>query len=182
MLSEPMTGFPAFSFKKAAGLLLLALAFGGAPSAMAQGDRGDCGGGGPPSRWLQQVNAARSQARVCGNQAQPPAPPLVWHTALFAAAERHALDMAENDRFSHSSRDGQTLVQRVTATGYAWRSVGENLAAGERTVDGVIAAWLASPGHCANLMSSNFSEMGLACVRRSGSTYDRYWVLVLARP
>jgi uncharacterized protein YkwD len=72
---------------------------------------------------------------------------------------------------------------RVSATGYAWSSVGENIAAGYSGVDSVMAGWMASDGHCANLMNPDYTEVGLVCVPGTTATaYNTYWTMDLARP
>jgi uncharacterized protein YkwD len=141
-----------------------------------------CGLPGFQTALVQRLNAARAVARSCGSTALPAAGPLVWNQRLFSAAARHARDMASRNYFSHTSLDGRSLAQRVAAEGYPWTSVGENLAAGQTTVDGVISGWLASPGHCSNLMSRQFEAVGVSCVRQAGSRFGHYWVMVLARP
>ena len=141
-----------------------------------------CGLPGFQTALVQRLNAARAVARSCGNTVMPAAGPLVWNQRLFSAADRHARDMATRNYFSHTSLDGRSLAQRVAAEGYAWTSVGENLAGGQATVDGVIAGWLSSPGHCSNLMSRQFEAVGVSCVRQAGSRFGHYWVMVLARP
>jgi len=141
-----------------------------------------CGLPGFQTALVQRLNAARAVARSCGNSVMPAAGPLVWNQRLFSAADRHARDMATRNYFSHTSLDGRSLAQRVAAEGYAWTSVGENLAGGQATVDGVIAGWLSSPGHCSNLMSRQFEAVGMSCVRQTGSRFGHYWVMVLARP
>lgn len=112
----------------------------------------------------------------------PAVPPLAWNPRLFSAAARHAKDMAAHNYFSHTSLDGRVLTQRVIAEGYAWTAVGENLAVGEPTVEGVISGWLSSPGHCSNLMSRDFVDVGVGCVLQPLRPPVPYWVLVLARP
>ncbi len=89
--------------------------------------------------------------------------------------------MARHDCFSHSGRDGSRVSDRVTAQGYAWEAVGENIGGGDTSADAVITGWLASPGHCRNIMSPAFAEVALACVQRPGTQWGRYWTLVLAR-
>lgn len=131
---------------------------------------------------LQQVNAARARARSCGSTAMPAVSPLAWDARLFSAAARHSTDMAVHDYFSHTGRDGRNVDQRVLAEGYAWTSVGENIAAGPPSVAAVVSGWLDSPGHCRNLMRAGYVHVGVACVQRGGSTYGRYWTMVLARP
>ena len=74
------------------------------------------------------------------------------------------------------------MADRVNATGYAWRNLGENIAAGYASVDATVDAWMGSDGHCANLMNPVFADMGAACVTGSRSTYGNYWAQNLARP
>jgi uncharacterized protein YkwD len=46
----------------------------------------------------------------------------------------------------------------------------------------VVDGWLASPGHCANIMNASYADMATACVASSTSTYRTYWTMDLARP
>jgi uncharacterized protein YkwD len=132
---------------------------------------------------LKQVNAARAIARSCGAKPMKAARELVWNRSLAEAAERHSVDMAARRFFDHVNPDGQRVSQRVSAQGYKWRTVGENLAGGDSTVAGVIAGWLGSPEHCQNMMSPAYAEVGVACVRQPGSKWGNYWTMVLgARP
>jgi len=131
---------------------------------------------------MERVNRARAEARLCGSNAFPAAPPLAWNDRLFDAAAGHAADMAQNDYFSHESLDGRTFSERITEAGYEWSAAGENIAAGQADVEQVIQAWLDSPGHCANIMSDSFTEIGVACVANPDSTYTQYWGMSLARP
>lgn len=134
------------------------------------------------SEMLALLNQARAQARACGTQNFSAAPALGWDDQLFAAAAAHAEDMARNDYFSHDSQDGRTFSQRITDAGYDWSAAGENIAAGQADVAQVVNAWLDSPGHCANIMSDAFSEVGVACVADPQSTYTHYWAMSLAWP
>lgn len=105
---------------------------------------------------------------------------LVWDRALAEAAEQHSVDMAVRRYFDHLSPDGKRVSQRVTAQGYNWRMVGENLAGGDSTVSDVISGWLESPEHCQNMMSPAYAEVGVSCVRQPGSKWGTYWTMVLA--
>lgn len=105
-----------------------------------------------------------------------------WHTKLFDTAVSHALDMATNNYFSHVSLDGRIFSERISAVGYDWAAVGENIAAGQTSIDQVMTEWLKSPGHCANIMNDDFTEIAVACVRNDTSTYKRYWAMELGRP
>jgi uncharacterized protein YkwD len=131
---------------------------------------------------LQQINTARAVARNCGGTAMPAAAPLAWNDRLFSAAARHSSDMAINNYFSHTGLDGRSVAQRVAAEGHAWSWVGENIAAGQSSVSVVMSGWLASAGHCANIMRAEYREVGVSCVQQSGSAYGRYWTMTLARP
>ena len=90
--------------------------------------------------------------------------------------------MAANNYFSHTSLDGRTFVDRINATGYAWSTIGENIAAGYPTVNAVIDGWMASDGHCANLMNPAFKDVGVACVAAASSTYKSYWTMDAGKP
>jgi uncharacterized protein YkwD len=57
----------------------------------------------------------------------------------------------------------------VAATGYRYRIVGENLAAGPETPQEAVRGWMASAGHCQNIMDDRFTELGVAfAATRSG--------------
>ena len=123
---------------------------------------------------LQLVNAARAQARNCGAASFAAAPALTLNAQLGQAAQGHASDMAAQNYFSHTSKDGRTFVQRIQATGYAYRTIGENIAAGQSTPQQVVAGWLQSEGHCRNIMNPSFRELGVGYAR--GGSYSHYWV------
>jgi uncharacterized protein YkwD len=131
---------------------------------------------------LRQINSARASGRSCGATVFAPTAALDWNAKLFAAAEGHSRDMAVNNYFSHISLSGRTASQRVSDAGYTWRATGENIAAGQRDVSAVMNSWLTSDGHCRNIMSPAYQDVAVACVQQAGSTYGRYWTMVLARP
>jgi uncharacterized protein YkwD len=87
--------------------------------------------------------------------------------------------MAAHNYFAHPSPSGQTLVDRVAAVDYSYRLVAENIAAGQTSLDSVLASWMASDGHCANLMHPQMREAGLACSAVNGARYSSYWTLNL---
>ena len=126
-------------------------------------------------RVLDLTNQARAVARSCGTTSYPAAPALTWNASLATAARNHASDMAVRNYFSHTSQDGRTFVQRATNAGYSgYRALGENIAAGQPTPESVVAGWLNSPGHCSNIMSANFRELGVGV--GTGGSYGIYWV------
>lgn len=147
-----------------------------APPAIPAGTDIGCGTANFQSEALRLINARRAAGASCGARgAFAPAPALAWNTALADAAYSHSLDMATQNYFAHNSLDGRSAGARVTAAGYSWSAVGENIAAGYPSLQAAIDGWMASDGHCANLMSTAFADVGLACARHSASTYGIYW-------
>ena len=133
-------------------------------------------------RVLELVNEARAQPRRCGSHSFEAAPPLQLAPALEQAALAHAQDMAVRSILSHSGHDGSTSADRVTRTGYRWRIVGENIAAGPMTSEEVVEGWLNSPVHCSNIMNPNFTEMGVAFAVDRAGRFGIYWAQVFAAP
>ncbi|PSV49761.1 CAP domain-containing protein [Photobacterium indicum] len=131
---------------------------------------------------LAAVNAARATQQDCGGTIMPPVPALTWDAQLEQAAYTHSNDMANYNFFSHTGSDGSSVSTRVTAQGYTWSSVGENIAAGQKDVDEVMTSWINSPGHCLNIMSANFTQMGASFVTNSSTQYGIYWTQVFAKP
>ncbi len=130
---------------------------------------------------MARINAQRAAGAVCGAEGSfPAAPNLSWNAALTQASLVHSDDMMALNFFSHTGSNGSSAGQRATAAGYVWQTWGENIAAGQPTVNSVMDAWVASPGHCANLMNARFRDIGLACVSGSANnTYRTYWTMTL---
>lgn len=129
---------------------------------------------------LSRVNQARSTARSCGPESFAARGPVRLESRLSAAARRHAVDMATHDFFSHTGSNGSDLSDRVDAQGYDWSRLGENIAAGQDSAKQVVDAWLASPGHCRNIMGP-FTELGVGYA--TGDTrYGTYWVQDFGTP
>jgi uncharacterized protein YkwD len=131
---------------------------------------------------LRQINAARTQTRECGSTRFAAAGPLAWDCRLQQAALSHSADMAGNNFFDHSGSDGLTAGDRISAQGYVWSVWGENIAAGHDNFFATLNAWLDSPGHCANIMDPNFTDVGVGDVSDPGSDFGIYWTQVFARP
>jgi uncharacterized protein YkwD len=132
-------------------------------------------------RVLDLVNQARSRERTCGSEAFGAVGPLSTSASLQSAATAHAVDMARRGYFDHQGKDGSQPRDRVRRTGYRWRLIGENIAFGPETAEEVVAGWLASPGHCANIMDPRFLEMGVA-VAQGRKRGHFYWVQALGAP
>jgi uncharacterized protein YkwD len=144
---------------------------------------GTCGLPNFTAAVLARVNQFRAAGASCGSRgAYAPAPGLAWHLALTQAADSHSRDMVANNFFSHTGADGSSAGQRITAAGYSWSSYGENIAAGQASINAVVDGWMASDGHCANIMNAPLTDIGVACVPGSASTaYPTYWTMDLGR-
>jgi uncharacterized protein YkwD len=144
----------------------------------------DCGLSDFAVSVLARVNQIRAAGASCGSFGTfAPTAGLTWNAKLTQSGAAHSLDMATLNYFDHVSADGRDLADRVNATGYTWNTLGENIAAGYSSVNNVMDGWLTSPGHCANLMRPEFTEIGVACVPGTAtSRYNTYWTMNLGRP
>ena len=131
---------------------------------------------------LASINEYRAQARSCGDEKMPAVPALSWNCALASAAYGHSEDMALNNFFSHTGSDGLSVSYRVDNAGYEWLRVGENIAGGQSSIAQVMEEWMASPGHCLNIMNENYTEVGAALVIDNEAYYRRYWTQNFATP
>jgi uncharacterized protein YkwD len=98
--------------------------------------------------------------------------PLQPDAELQRAARAHSEDMVGEDYFAHNSPDGGTPVARMTASGYipnsqVGYSIGENIAWGTlslATPSSIVAAWIASPEHLANILGSEYRDTAVGVV------------------
>lgn len=133
-------------------------------------------------KLLGQLNVARSKARQCGSQFFSATTPLTWNATLGSTAEAHSRAMANVNFFDHQDPDGRTPGDRAELAGYSGQRIGENIAAGLDTASKVVDGWLASPGHCANLMNPQFSELGAAYANDPRSDAGIYWTAMFGAP
>ena len=140
----------------------------------------------PPSAeardTLQRINTYRAAGATCGTQRFAPAAPVAWNALLEQAAQKHARDMAARRTLSHTGGDGSTLSDRAAREAYAFSTLGENVSAGYTTVPDALAGWMRSPGHCANMMSKGFREVGVAGASAPGDTFGWYRAMLLGSP
>ncbi len=132
-------------------------------------------------RVVELVNEARSRPRRCGREKYAPVPPLSVSRMLNEAAADHARDMVKKRYFDHRGSDGSQPKDRVLRAGYRYRITGENIAMGPESAEEVVAGWLDSPGHCANIMEPRFEDIGvgLAAGKKRGQIY---WVQSFGAP
>ncbi|SFV36528.1 Uncharacterized conserved protein YkwD, contains CAP (CSP/antigen 5/PR1) domain [Devosia crocina] len=122
----------------------------------------------PEELSREQILAAINATRKANG-----APAWTYNPRLETAARSQARLMASKDTLSHDL--GVTLRQRVTDAGYGG-AVGENVAKGYKTLPEAIEGWLASQGHRNTLLSSKFTEFGLAVARTSSG--KPYWAMI----
>lgn len=96
--------------------------------------------------------------------------PLVINSKLTAAAQKHAEWMADHHRMTHGNP-----FARIRAEGYEYSYAAENIAAGQQSVATVMRAWMGSFGHRANILGSQYEEVGFGFK-------DNYWCVNFARP
>jgi hypothetical protein len=117
--------------------------------------------------------------------------PVYWLLELNQSARHHALDMAENNFFSHTSSNGDDFPTRVVGFISGLQRYGENIAAGQPSslavLNGLICDKLPPltqcaddrskhDGHRSNIMSKSFNLLGTGYIQKSNSDYERFWV------
>ncbi|MGR6807654.1 CAP domain-containing protein [Sphaerotilus natans] len=173
--------------------MLLLGGCGGSGSTSGDGSGGSYGSGsttsslgcsdvaGASAPILARINALRAVARQCGSTRFAAAGALSWSSTLASAAQAHASDMAGSNYFDHVGLDGSTPASRARRAGYASDQVSENIGAGYASAEAALQGWLASTGHCSNLMNANVQDVALACTPSSTARYGSYWVLMLGQ-
>lgn len=116
---------------------------------------------------LQLINANRSEAGVGG---------LSLDSRLCRAAQIRAKEMADNQYLAHRRPDGGDIESVFGEVGFEFHGYyrcGENIAAGFRSVEGVMTGWMYSPGHRANILQKEYHVVGVG-------RYENYWVQLFA--
>ncbi|MFF7754782.1 CAP domain-containing protein [Streptomyces sp. NPDC007971] len=113
------------------------------------------------ARIVQLVNAERAKVGCSA---------LTLNATLTKVAQAHSQDMAAHQNMSHTGSDGSDPGQRITRGGYAWSAYGENVAYGYATPEQVMAGWMSSPGHRANILNCSFKEIGVGLAQPNS-----YW-------
>ena len=94
--------------------------------------------------------------------------PLTIDNTLSVTARIKSQDMKDNRYFSHTSPTYGTPFNMMKQLGISYRSAGENIAMGYTTAQAVVSGWMASASHRANILSENYTTMGIGYV-------DGYW-------
>ena len=134
-------------------------------------DHGDLGS--IRKKVIKQTNRQRRKAGL---------DPLTGNRRLHDAAQGHVDDMDAVGRYlAHDSSDGRDLSDRIDEVGYKWRYIAENAASGQASPNAVVAAWMNSDGHRANLLDKEIEEIGVGFAIDDKSK-DTYWIQKFANP
>lgn len=104
-------------------------------------------------------------------------PPLALSQSLTRSAAWKSNDMAQNNYFAHDDITiGRSWSQRIRDCGYTANTyLGENIAAGNSSAAATFQQWRNSPGHNANMLSANYSAIGIGRAYDASSQYGWYW-------
>ncbi|HSH44370.1 MAG TPA: CAP domain-containing protein [Longimicrobiales bacterium] len=126
----------------------------------------------PGQLVLERVNAIRQQRGLA---------PLDADARLVEAAQAHTRYQADRGTISHRGEDGSSAGDRLTAVGYPWVLVSENVGAGYPTAANMVDGWMGSSGHRRTILTANAVHAGVGYVRGGGRT-PHYWTLKVAAP
>ncbi|MEU3854806.1 CAP domain-containing protein [Streptomyces sp. NPDC029554] len=113
---------------------------------------------------IDLTNRARTRAGL---------PPLAADPRLTAAAQAHSADMVARAFYAHTAPDGSRPRDRAAAAGSTRRTIGENIACGQRSPADVVEGWMNSPGHRANILGPDFTHIGIGLA--GGGRAGTYW-------
>ena len=92
---------------------------------------------------------------------------LTLNSSLTNLGEKYAQDMIDRNYFSHYNPEGQSPFDRMKAAGISYSYAGENIAI-NNSVSGAETAFMNSSGHRANILNSNYTEVGIG-IRKAGN-------------
>lgn len=124
-----------------------------------------------PDANMQELVQLHNEARAKASWAWQ-INPLAVNDKLMAYAQNHADWMAENQRMRHSS------MRNIMKLGFS--RAGENIAWGQKDARTGMSAWLWSPGHRRNIMSTSYTHIG--CGARKDNNGRLYWCVCFGRP
>jgi uncharacterized protein YkwD len=119
------------------------------------------------SKLLHKINNARRSRNLS---------PLRFSNTLSRAAQSHVRDIVEhNFDLTHTGSDGSSVADRASREGYPNRYVGENVAAGNYSVEDTFEQWMDSSGHRDNILDPDYTEIGIGYYLNAPDTsYDHY--------
>jgi len=123
-----------------------------------------------PSAYEKEVLALVNEER-----AQHGLQPLKLSDSLSSVAHTKAQDMADNGYFNHTSPTYGSPFDMMKQFDISYRAAAENIAAGQRSPEAVVEAWMNSAGHRKNILNPDYTHLGNGYVEGGGS-YGTYWV------
>ncbi len=99
--------------------------------------------------------------------------PLQGDWQLSRVARYKSADMRDRGYFSHTSPTYGSPFDMMKSFNISYRTAGENIAAGQTTAAQVVQEWMASPGHRKNILSANYTHIGVGYAK--GGSYGTYW-------
>ena len=136
---------------------------------------------------LSLVNLSRAEGAMCGEDYFAPTHALTLNKQLETSALVKAYDLAKSGNFSHYSSGTESDINGKVSVSFTnikreygvdYHSIGENIAGGWDDVHELHNAFMNSPGHCSNIMSPEYNEVGFAKQEGNFSKVDyaQYWV------
>ncbi len=120
---------------------------------------------------LETSNSARQQSSLGELQS---------NTSLTSAAQAKAKDMVRRGYWSHTTPEGSDPWEFITNAGYSYSTAGENLAYGFTNSENIVNAWLSSPSHRDNVLSSEYTEVGIGTATASNFQDEGPAIVVVA--
>lgn len=122
----------------------------------------------------EQLTGYEEQVLALTNQVRKEAglPPCAGNDSnLNRSARAKSEDMANRSYFSHTSPVYGDPFAMMRNFGVTYQAAGENIAKGQPTPQDVVDAWMASPGHRANILNKSFTHLGVGYVAKNGQAY-----------
>lgn len=113
------------------------------------------------AKLLQLINKERTNRNI---------PILLVDDKLNNAAQKHTDYMIKNNKLTHN-QPGNELAKRISAEGYNWRAIAENIAQGYPTPETVVKGWMQSQGHRDNILNPRYKDVGFGY----GKDDNNYW-------
>lgn len=118
---------------------------------------------------IQAAYAAKVVTLVNKEREKAGLKPLSVHTKLTTMAKDKAIEMYNKKYFSHTSPKYGSPFDMMDTYKISYRYAGENIAKGQRSADEAMTAWMNSPGHKANILNANYTQIGVGY-------YNGHWV------